>query len=246
MYGTARQAYIDILTELLKEEAPTLYLEDFLYYYNKAISEYMKSRYELFEITQQLSDDLRTWKKEFTSNSLIIPIDSIYETQETQKINLYRHLLGCIISASITRPISKCDQRAGTTKRYKVIRMSSEIKSGILDNVYLEPQFYRPYFEIIGNNIKINIGESNLKSVEISNITIEYLKQPAYVDLTEVQVEEEDDTSQVLEFSKDVGEEITKVAMKLILERGSSQRTQSHVAVNQAISDVSTGMKGGK
>jgi hypothetical protein len=27
---TARQAYIDILTELVKEEAPTLYLEDYL------------------------------------------------------------------------------------------------------------------------------------------------------------------------------------------------------------------------
>jgi hypothetical protein len=37
------------LTELVKEEAPTLYLEDYLYYFNKAISEYMKTRYEVFE-----------------------------------------------------------------------------------------------------------------------------------------------------------------------------------------------------
>jgi len=124
--------------------------------------------------------------------------------------------------------------------------MSSEIKTGILNNVYLEPRFYRPYFEVIGNSIKINIGDKDTKSVKISNITIEYLCQPTYVDLTEDQVEADADTSQVLEFSKDVGEEISKVAMKLILERGSSPRTQSHIAVNQAISDVSTGMKGGR
>jgi hypothetical protein len=57
MQLTARQAYIDILTELVKEEAPTLYLEDYLYYFNKAISEYMKTRYEVFETNQQLADD---------------------------------------------------------------------------------------------------------------------------------------------------------------------------------------------
>jgi hypothetical protein len=61
MQLTARQAYIDILTELV-EEAPTLYLEDYLYYFNKAISEYMKTRYEVFETNQQLADDMRSWK----------------------------------------------------------------------------------------------------------------------------------------------------------------------------------------
>jgi hypothetical protein len=39
-----------------------LYLEDYLYYFNKAISEYMKTRYEVFETNQQLADDMRSWK----------------------------------------------------------------------------------------------------------------------------------------------------------------------------------------
>jgi hypothetical protein len=42
------------------------------------------------------------------------------------------------------------------------------------------------------------------------------------------------------------GEEIIKVALKLILERGSNPRLQSNMAVNQSISDVSTGLKGGR
>jgi hypothetical protein len=125
--------------------------------------------------------------------------------------------------------------------------MSSDIKAGILNNDYLKPTFYRPYFEIIDNNIVIDLGDINTKSIKISNIRIEYLKQPVYVDLTEEQVEEEvEDTSQVLEFSKDVGDEITKVALKLILERGMNPRMQSNVAVNQSISDISTGLRGGK
>jgi hypothetical protein len=121
MYSTSRQAYIDILTELLKEEAPTLYLEDFLYYYNKAISEYMKTRYELFEVTQQLSDDLRSWKKDFNTSGLIVPIDSIYETHEGKKIDLYRHLLGCIISATVISLSANVIRERGLINRIRLL-----------------------------------------------------------------------------------------------------------------------------
>lgn len=250
MHITARQAYIDILTELVKEESPTLYLEDYLYYFNKAISEYMKTRYELFEVNQQLSDDLRVWKKTFLAPSLSTPTKDIFKMVSVNgaqtRVNEYRHLLSCLIDIKVNRPISKCDQRPNTTIRYKVTRMSSSIKAGIVDNSYLRPEFYRPYFEMTDDAIKIDVGDINTKWIEISNITIEYLMQPTYVDLTEEEVEADEDTSQVLEFSKDVGEEIVKVALKLILERGTDPRLQSHVAVNQSISDMSTGYKGGK
>lgn len=247
---TARKVYINILIELVKEEAPTLYLEDYLYYFNKAISDYMKSRYEMYETNQQLSDDLRFWKKEFSSSSLIIPIDTIYRSigtgQNRVKIEKYRHLLGCILKATVNRPVARCGQKAFTTEDYKVVRMSSEIKGGMLGNAYLKPEFYRPYYETVNNEIRISVGDVDYKRVTIESVNIEYLCHPALVDLTEEQIIAEEDTSQVLEFSEDVGEEITKVALKLILERGSNPRLQSNIAVNQAISDVTTGMKGGK
>jgi hypothetical protein len=190
MQLTARQN-IDILTELVKEEAPTLYLEDYLYYFNKAISEYMKTRYEVFETNQQLADDMRSWKKSFQASSLETPISSIYKSipGTAVKIDEYRHLLSCIIDVAISRPITKCDQRPGTTTSYKVTRMSSEIKAGLLGNKYLEAKFYRPYFEIIDNKIKINIGDIDPKRVKISTITIEYLSQPILVDLQEDEIE---------------------------------------------------------
>jgi hypothetical protein len=252
MQITAREAYIDILTELVKEEAPTLYMEDYLYYFNKAISEYMKTRYELFETNQQLADDMRAWKKTFQATSLVIPIDSIHKTVTVNgkviKAEQYRHLLSCVIAVTIDRPITKCDQRPDTTVSYKVTRMSSEIKAGLLGNKYLEAKFYRPYFEIIDNTIKINVGDIDPKRVKISSITIEYLSHPKLVNLEDedIEVTTTEDPSEILEFSKEVGEEIIKVALKLILERGSNPRLQSNMAVNQSISDVSTGLKGGR
>lgn len=250
---TAREVYIHILTELVKEESPTLYLEDYLYFYNKAISEYLKSRYELYAVNQQLSDDLRFWKKQhihtgglevIIKNIGLDPGDAAPDTRYH-----YRHLLNCIISARITRPIGTCMQAPYSERDYKVTRMSSEIKAGIINNCYLEPTFYRPYFELLENKIIINIGDRDTSSVDISTIKIEYLKQPEEVVLTEEQITPpasgpDVDTSQVLEFTKDVSDEITKIALKLILERGMDPRLQTHIGVNQSITDVNTGLRG--
>ncbi|MCK5787960.1 MAG: hypothetical protein KAH32_03105 [Chlamydiia bacterium] len=235
MYGTARKAYIDILIELVKEDSPTLYLEDFLYYFNKAVSEYLKARYEIFEVTQQLSDDLRYWKKTYTTNSLVTDIDIIGNSTNED----YRHLLNCIIDVRLTRPVVGCDQAAQVTVKYKATRMTSTIKAGLLNNDYLKAQFNRPYFDISDNTITVDIGDTNDKVVKVDKVAIEYLKQPKLIDLTEEEIAAEADTSQILEFSSDIGEEINKVALKLILERGSNPRTQSQVAVNQSINDVS-------
>jgi len=244
MSKTIREVYIEILQELVKEESPPLYLEDFLYYYNKAVSEYMKVRYELFEVNQQLSDDMRAWKKSYDTTSLEINIDDIGIDEDPGFF--YRHLVNCIITVDITRPDVRCDQEAFTSKQYKVTRMSSEIKAGILNNAYLSAEIFRPYYEIINNKIKVSVGDINIKSVKISNILVEYLKQPVKVDMTEDQVTDDDDATAEMECSDDVTDEITKVALKLILERGLNPRLQTNVAVNQAVSDMSTGFKGGK
>ena len=247
MYKTARQAYIDILTELVKEETPVLYLEDYLYYYNKAISEYMKLRYEKFEVTQQLTDDLRAWKKLYTTASLVVNIDDIgiKVADGNGKFiltNPYRHLLNCIVGAITKRPDRNCTNGGSATTEgsFKATRMTSDLKAELLGNVYLQPTFFRPYFDILENKITIDLGSSN-SNLKSSTIHIEYLKQPDYVNLTVGQIDSEEDTSQKLEFSTDVYEEILKVALKLILERGMNPRLQSHIGVNQTINDLSMG-----
>jgi hypothetical protein len=244
MYRTIRTVYLNILTELVKEESPVLYLEDFLYYYNKAISDYMKLRYEKFEMTQQLTDDMRVWKKIHNSTELEINIDDIGKAPDGTITAPYRHLLGCIIDVELLRPVIHCEQRPHTVKKYKGVRSTSDRNTGLVDNVYFEARFYRPYFDIVGNKIRIDVGDYDKKIIKISNIQIEYLRQPVAVNLTEEQVENEsEDTSQILEFPIDVEEEITKLALVNILERQGNQRLSTHMQVNKTVNDASLGAK---
>lgn len=245
MYKTIREVYLDVLTELVKEESPTLYLDDFLYYYNKAINEYLNLRYEKFEITQQLTDDLRPWKREYIATedetkNLVINIDNIVGSDNEMN---YRHTLNCVISVKLRRPVRHCEQSAGTSKKYKVTRSTSERDAGIVDNVYLEPKFYRPYFNIKGDSIVIDAGAVDTKKVDVTSITLDYLTQPKGVTLTEdVIFNEAADGSQVLEFPINVSNEITKRAVILILERDGNPRLQGNTVSNQTVNDIGAGM----
>ena len=59
---TSRQLYESVLIELHKENAPNLLLEDFNYLANKAIYQYINKRYNIYDINQQTTDDLRVLK----------------------------------------------------------------------------------------------------------------------------------------------------------------------------------------
>lgn len=60
---TVRTLYDNLLIELNKVEAPSLLLEDFIYFANKAVQQYTNKRYNLYDITQQTTDDLRALKE---------------------------------------------------------------------------------------------------------------------------------------------------------------------------------------
>jgi hypothetical protein len=47
---------------LHKENAPNILLEDFNYLVNKAIYQYINKRYNIYDINQQTTDDLRVLK----------------------------------------------------------------------------------------------------------------------------------------------------------------------------------------
>jgi hypothetical protein len=59
---TARQLYDGVLIELNKENAPNILLEDFNYFANKAINNYINKRYNIYDVNQQTTDDLRVLK----------------------------------------------------------------------------------------------------------------------------------------------------------------------------------------
>ena len=58
----AKQVFEYALVELNKREAPSLLLEDYNYFINKAINQYVNKMYNLYDMNQQKSDDLRVLK----------------------------------------------------------------------------------------------------------------------------------------------------------------------------------------
>ena len=63
---TARQVYEGVLIELNKVQAPNLLLEDFNYFFNKAVDQYVNKRYNIYDVSQQTTDDVRVLKSTVT------------------------------------------------------------------------------------------------------------------------------------------------------------------------------------
>lgn len=59
---TARQVFEATLIELSKVQAPSLKLHEFNYLFNKAINQYINKVYNIYDINQQTTDDLRVLK----------------------------------------------------------------------------------------------------------------------------------------------------------------------------------------
>ena len=59
---TARQVFESTLIELSKTQAPSLKLYEFNYLFNKAINQYINKVYNVYDINQQTTDDLRVLK----------------------------------------------------------------------------------------------------------------------------------------------------------------------------------------
>lgn len=106
---TSRDLYEGVLIELNKENAPNILLEDFNYFANKAINNYINKRYNIYDVNQQTTDDLRVLK----ATTLLIPSrvtdytgltmagDNAMATYEVTLPSDYLHILNCICIYSV-------------------------------------------------------------------------------------------------------------------------------------------------
>lgn len=140
-----------------KVQAPSLLLEDFNYLFNKAINQYINKKYNIYDISQQTTDDLRVLK-----SSCILTADTskmfndvtvknsmwgaIYEFQLPED---YLHLLNCICNYKVRKPFKCYD--AGTYVQFPATRLTSDMWSQVINNFYMRPMYKRPYYYI--NNI---------------------------------------------------------------------------------------------
>lgn len=199
---SVREIYDYIQIELNKAKAPSITLEDFLYFLNKAINNYCNIKYNTFNINQQFTDDLRELIRTYTiaspkiknGNDVIMqnnddpltPINPIPNTDEGINIDYavvsiglpanYYHLLGCTIKYKRTsKPITSKKYEIytiRTIKPYKVRRVTTDSLTMTLNNYYYRPKPNNPYF--ILNNETFNTGSNVVKS----NIEIHIGKLP--------------------------------------------------------------------
>lgn len=154
---TSRQFFEYILIELNKVQAPSLLLEDFNYIGNKGIQQYVNKGYNLYDINQQKTDDLRVLK---STAILVNPTTSTdYSSaallNKTYQINLpddYLHILNCVVEYALASNY-KC-YVAGEKIHFGAKRMTADMFPQLLNNYYMKPKYNNPYFYI--NNVALD------------------------------------------------------------------------------------------
>ena len=167
---TARQCFEGLLTELSKVNAPSMLLQDFNYFFNKALNQYINKRYNIYDVNQQTTDDLRVLKAtallkpEPVSNLINSPdifkdgntfdLSTLGAGQSklfgaTYEVNLpldYLHILNCVCIYRVKERY-KC-YNANDNVQFAAKRLTADSWSIVLNDFYNRPLPERPYYYI--------------------------------------------------------------------------------------------------
>lgn len=168
---TARQIFEYALVELNKVQAPSLLLEDYNYFINKAVNQYINKIYNSYEVNQQKSDDLRVlkgttilpvslqddYKLDGLGNGNTMPAGSdnnklFGATYEAYLPDDYLHILNCIGEFEVKKTFKCYD--SGDRMHFGVKKLTSDMFSQIINNYYMRPSYKNPYFFI--NNVNVS------------------------------------------------------------------------------------------
>ncbi len=332
MAMTARQVWEGMLTELSKTNAPAILLTDFNYFFNKAINQYVNKSYNIYDSSQQTTDDLRVLKSQaFIPATKVSTADNIEDNDLKAALQSgagsskllggfyevilpldYLHLLNCTCIYKLKERF-KCYDK-GNILEISAKRLTGDTWSTVLNNYWVRPQPERPYFYIhnvntfldlptnpinntsildrtvtgtdSSNDYKIEGGgedgtdASNLtitgnlpRQIDLKNITnnsvvereagvrygnstnvrmeirygrddsvfeligvsIDYIKSPQTIRLTQEQIDLTKDTSQIMEFPDYVCQEIINELTKIVMENVADPRLQTYIPVSQSI-----------
>lgn len=243
---TALELYDAGLIELNKVHAPSLLLDDYNYFINKAIQQYANLAYARLEINQQSTDDIRALKKSFTEKLLDKVTNSgFYDHYRVKLPKDYFHLANCIIKYEAVDE-NTCT-RTKDILSFPARRLSVDLLPNIVNNAYLKPKYNRPYYAILdnGNGITTDFSGDTNNYLDIyigdgldkynPTVYIEYIKTPTKVTLTFEDLNKDPEDSQVLEFPDYVCYEIVNIFVRLVMENASNPRLQTNMPINNTI-----------
>ena len=254
---TIRDLYDAALIEINKLEAPSMLLEDYNYFINKAIQQYINKAYNRYEINQQATDDLGALK---VSTTLTVENDDVpsFPGEEVSYFatlpSNYWHMLSCIVSFEKLAGSDKCGSKTDSTISTVARKMTSDIAPTIINNTYFKPSYKNPYYSIsVEQNVETDLDRiidpcdlvENDKGVKINlmvgkvkyeptTVFVNYLKTPEKVYLEEDDLYGEDRTKE-MEFPDYVCYEIINEFVKLLLENTADPRLSTNVPINQSI-----------
>lgn len=260
---TSLDLYNAALVELNKLKAPSLLLEDYNYFINKAIQQYVNIIYNKYDTNQQTTDDLRV----LTARAVISS-----EDMNDNFFNLpddYVHLLNCIVEFTAEDDINKCNLK-GSSVSSVARRATADVLGAVLNNTYLKPSYKRPYYYLHYISDPVNIDDrdnlsltsespdsrlANSSKVQMeivcgtskykpSKVSIDYLRAPKYIYLDIEDITGIVDKTNILEFPDYVCYEIINLFTRLVMENASDPRLQTNPIINTTISEpIPTGTK---
>lgn len=244
---TVREVYSALLTELNKQEAPTILIEDFNYLHNKAIQNYINKRYNIYPVGQQVKDDLGPLKV-MNYPLVVIAKPNTYPRQFTASLPIdYLHIQRQIVKIQIEAELNNCAQT--DYNRYpQTTQIDSTQLAEITNNYYSKPSKKRVYFvtyqiqneETGGPAYMVDFYCGEDESVSVTNSYIDYLRKPKVITLTQEDIYSDVDDSEKLEFAPYVNLEILKELLILVLENSSDPRLNTVGPVNQSIAPPTT------
>lgn len=166
---TAKSIYEAVLTELNKQQAPSITLEDFNHFFNKAINQFINKKYNIYDVNQQSTDDLRVLK----ATTMLTPSKASVYGQEgsedlamlhslygaTYEINLpddYLHILNCICVYKVNST-HKC-YNSGDYVQFGATRLVADAWGQVINNFYMKPSYKRPYYYIHNVNTQESVS----------------------------------------------------------------------------------------
>ena len=143
-----------------KLEAPSLLLEDYNYFINKAVQQYINLVYAKLEIDQQSTDDIRVLK----ASTVLKPV-KLYENpsyshlangmfKSSYYVDLpedYMHLLNCIVEYKVGVSNFKCYNK-GDMVYFAARKLTPDMYTHVLNNAYMRPMYKRPYYYLTNIN----------------------------------------------------------------------------------------------
>lgn len=235
---TIKDVYIALLSELNKHESPPMLIEDFNYFFNKAVQIYINKRINIASIGQQVIDDLSELLVIGYSISSLQKNDNIYPVQFVASLpENYFHLLRCNSELKVISSSDTCPLQTNTLLYPKTSSITSKELQDISKNYYLQPSIKRVYYQEFAESTtyKLNLYCGDNASTIVNKIFIDYFRAPNEILLTQDDIYENVDNSQPLEFKPYINQEILNELLTLVLENFVDPRLTTNREINQSI-----------